>query len=92
MIDFIKFFDAYTLLVTPDKLGCINETLLNLELLKNRNIPHSWCVNHTNGNEEFKTITLPFYKEKFKKIFSLQDNIEELSSELVTNCNSNRDR
>jgi dethiobiotin synthetase len=90
MIDFIKFFDANTLLVTHDRLGSINDTLLSIEALKNRDIPHSWCINHFEDTKDFKKITLPFYQKEFKKIFSIQENLDELAQELITYCNSNR--
>ncbi len=91
IIDFIKHFDAHALLVTHDKLGCINETLLSLEALKSRNISHNWCINHFEDTEDFKTITLPFYQDHFTKIFSLQNSLDALTEQLITNCHSNRD-
>jgi len=91
IIDFIKFFDAHALLVTHDKLGSINETLLSLEALKSRNIAHSWCINHFEDTKDFKTITLPFYQECFVKTFSLQNTLNELTQELITNCHSDKD-
>jgi dethiobiotin synthetase len=91
MVDFIKLFDAHALLVTHDKLGAINETLLSLEALKNRNISHNWCINHFKEREDFKTITLPFYQDHFAKIFSLQNDLDALTEVLITNCNGHRD-
>ncbi len=90
IIDFIKHFDAHALLVTHDKLGCINETLLSLEALKSRNISHNWCINHIKDTKEFEKITLPFYQDCFTTIFSVQDNLDELTQMLITNCNGNR--
>jgi dethiobiotin synthetase len=90
MIDFIKKFDAHALLVTHDKLGCINDTLLSLEAMKNRNISNSWCINHFGDREEFEKITLPFYQKRFEKIYSIQTSFDELADELIANCNSNR--
>jgi len=92
MIDFIDFFNAYALLVTHDRLGSINDTLLSLEALENRSISHSWCINNFKDTEDFKDVTLPFYKEKFGKILSLQNNLEELAKQLIANSNSNRNR
>jgi dethiobiotin synthetase len=83
MIDFIKFFDAYALLVTHDRLGSINDTLLSIEALKNRDIPHLWCINHFEDTKDFKSITLPFYQKEFKKIFSIQENLDELVNSLL---------
>ncbi len=88
MIDFIEFFNSHTLLVTHDKLGSINDTLLSLEALKKRNLPHTWCINRRHCKEDFENITLPFYKSKFERVLMLED-IKTLSLELITKCNSN---
>ena len=65
MIDFIEFLEIdKTLLVTSNALGSINETLLSLEALKQRKLPHIWAVNEYKAKrEEFEKITLPFYKD-----------------------------
>ena len=91
IIDFIKYFNAHALLVTDDKLGCINETLLSLEALKSRNISHNWCINHLESKKEFETVTLPFYQDYFTTIFSVQNNLKQLTEVLITNSNINRD-
>ena len=90
-VDFIDFFNSHTLLVTDDKLGCINDTLLNLEALKSRNISHSWCINHFEDTRDFDNITLPFYQEHFTKIFSVQNTLDKLTEELIAYCNGHRD-
>ncbi len=86
IIDFIDFFDAHAILITHDKLGCINDTLLSLKALQDRDISHSWCINHRQTTDDFKKITLPFYKAKFGRVYSLQDN-NDLKA-LVANCHS----
>lgn len=84
MIDFIKMFDAHTLLVTPNSLGCINDTMLSLEILKQNNLKYTWCINHFNDNKEnFKKVTLPFYKDNFDEVLSLQDDIEKIIKKLL---------
>ncbi len=88
IIDFIDFFDAHTLLVTHDRLGCINDTLLSLKALQDRDISHSWCINHRQKTDDFEKITLPFYKAKFERVYSLQDNSD--LKVLITNCHSHR--
>ena len=65
MIDFVKFLGLdKTLLVTSNALGSINETLLSLEALKQRKLPHIWVVNeYKESRKNFEKITLPFYKK-----------------------------
>ncbi len=89
MIDFIRLFDAKTLLVTSDKLGCINDTLLSLEMLKRYNADFIWCVN-LRDKEDFEIKTLPFYKKYFGKVLYLQEDIKEIVSLLITDSNSDR--
>ncbi len=67
MIDLAKELNAKVLLVTPSKLGCINDTLLSIEALKSRNIDYDWCVNLYKDRNEFQIVTQPFYDSYFKK-------------------------
>ena len=68
MIDFIKDLGASALLVTPSKLGCINQTLLSMEALRNRGIPFWWYVNLYEDRDEYFKITHPFYEAYFKEV------------------------
>jgi dethiobiotin synthetase len=81
MYDFIKFFDAKALLVTHSKLGCINDTLLNLELLKALHVEHEWCIN-MRDEESFEKTTLPYYKDRFGRVLTLQNDLREIASSL----------
>ncbi len=78
MIDFIKYLDIEkTLLITHNSLGCINDTLLNVEFLKSKNINFFWCINqYPQSKEDFLKVTLPFYKDYFEEIYLLEDNLE----------------
>ena len=75
MIDLIEELDTSTLLVTPSKLGCINDTLLSIELLKNKNISFEWCVNLHEDREDFKKVTEPFYNEVFPNWWAIQNTL-----------------
>lgn len=69
MIDLIqKINPTMTYLITPSKLGSINDTLLSIEALKNRNINFEWFINLYKDQDSFETITLPFYKAYFDSI------------------------
>jgi dethiobiotin synthetase len=65
MIDFIELLNIdKTLLVTSNGLGSINDTLLSINLLKQRDIDFIWAVNEfKESRENFEKVTLPFYKE-----------------------------
>ena len=62
MVDLIQKLRSPALLVTPSELGCINHTLLSLEALRRRNIPHLWYVNLYKDKESFFEVTAPFYE------------------------------
>jgi dethiobiotin synthetase len=63
MIDLIKLFNAFALLVVPSKLGSINDTLLSSKALKDNDINYQIMVNLYKDKESFYTITYPFYKD-----------------------------
>lgn len=85
MVDFIKMFDASALLVTHDKLGCINDTLLSLNLLVSKNIKHKWCINIKDNEEDFKKTTLSYYQKKFGNILFLDRDLEKICEKLLSN-------
>jgi dethiobiotin synthetase len=82
MIDLISELKCNTLLVTPSKLGCINDTLLSIEALKNRNIPFEWAVNLFEERDNFKEATQPFYDEVFPNWWSVQEELENFIKKL----------
>jgi len=82
MIDLIQELETTTLLVTPSKLGCINDTLLSIEALTSRNIPFDWTVNLFEDRVEFKEVTQPFYDEVFPEWWRLDEGLEDF-------CNKN---
>jgi len=71
IIDLIKDFQDHfpnqeTILITPSKLGCINDTLLSQNMLKQRNIQYKWYINLYKDKDAFVKTTLPFYEDYFK--------------------------
>ncbi len=70
MIDLIsKFkteFDATTILISPSNLGSINDTILSQKALESYNIQYDWYINIFKDKDTFDSVTLPFYKDKFK--------------------------
>jgi dethiobiotin synthetase len=69
MYDLIKDINpTQTYLIVPSQLGSINETMLNIDFLKNKNIDFKWFINLYKDKNEFNKITLPFYKAYFDKI------------------------
>ncbi len=80
MIDLAKKLGSKVLLVTPSRLGCINDTLLSQEALKSRNIEFDWCVNLFEDREDFEKVTQPFYDEIFPEWWSIGEGIQRFVS------------
>jgi dethiobiotin synthetase len=78
MIDLIKKLNTPALLVTPSHLGCINETMLSLNILQNANIKHNWCINLYKEKQSFHTTTKPFYNAYFKNWQYLDEFVDSL--------------
>ncbi len=76
MIDLAQTLNAPLLLVTPSRLGCINDTLLSIEALKSRNITYEWCVNIYEDKESFDAVTRPYYDRVFKNWWSSNKGID----------------
>lgn len=75
MIDLIALFEAKTLLVGHGRLGCINDILLSLEALKNRNIDPLWCINLTSNDTEFFATSLPYLQGRFGEVLLLPQDL-----------------
>ncbi|MDD3342253.1 MAG: dethiobiotin synthase [Sulfurospirillaceae bacterium] len=84
MYDFIRLFNARTLLVGHSELGCINDILLSLHLLDALGVDdYEWCINFKEDRSNFDKTTLPFFKSLFGRVLSLQDDCEEIIQSLV---------
>lgn len=73
IIDLIKEFRTKVFLITPSKLGSINDTLLSIEALKNRNIDFSFFINLYEDIDSFKKVSKPFLIDHFETLNFLQD-------------------
>ncbi len=76
MIDLAKKLGSKVLLVTPSRLGCINDTLLSQEALKSRNIEFDWCVNLYEDKEDFAEVTKPYYDAVFEDWWIVEDGLK----------------
>lgn len=83
MIDMPNYFNAAALLVSHCRLGCINDTLLSLNALRNKRIPHVWAYNCLPDDNAFETVSLPYYRKIFSKLYSIQNDIDALAHALL---------
>lgn len=70
MLDLAQTLNAPTLLVTPSRLGCINDTLLSIKALRSRDITFEWCVNLYEDRDSFAKVTKPYYDASFDSWWS----------------------
>ena len=82
MIDLAKALQSKVLLVTPSRLGCINDTLLSMEALRSRNMTFDWCVNLYEDAEHFSEVTQPFYDAVFSDWWQVENGIEKFVASL----------
>ena len=80
MIDLIMKLGSKVLLVTPSRLGCINETMLSHEALRSRHIAFDWCVNVFEDEESFPEVTKPFYDEIFPDWWRIDEGLQRFIS------------
>jgi dethiobiotin synthetase len=80
MIDLAKRLKAKVLLVTPSRLGCINDTLLSMEALNARDMAFDWCVNLFEDKESFSEVTQPFYDAVFPEWWSVEAGLKKFIS------------
>ena len=73
VIDLIKEFDCEAILITPSKLGCINDTLLSINALKAKNIDFEFYINLYQDINSFEEVSKPFLLDYFEKLNFLEN-------------------
>jgi len=89
MHDLATHFNAATLLVTHCHLGCINDTLLSLGMLKQLKIPHLWTFNCRQNEDGFIQTSLPYFKSNFDSLYFIGHNTAVLAQALLDKINLN---
>lgn len=73
IIDLIKEFECEAILITPSKLGCINDTLLSINALKAKNIDFEFYINLYHDINSFEKVSKPFLIDYFGELNFLED-------------------
>jgi dethiobiotin synthetase len=68
IIDLIKELECEAILITPSKLGCINDTLLSINALKSKNINFEFYINLYQDIDTFDSVSKPFLIDYFGKL------------------------
>lgn len=83
MIDIPRYFGATTLLVTHCRLGCINDTLLSLDALNAKGLPHRWALNCRTEDVDFDQTSLPYFQHRFEPLYRIDRDIDTLARALL---------
>ena len=78
MIDLIGFFNASVLLVTHCSLGCINDTLLSLQALEQKNINSVLAFNCRDNDENFAKVSEPYFIKKQQEVLKVDKDIDTI--------------
>jgi len=78
MIDLIKYLNATTLLVTHCSLGCINDTLLSSNALRDNEIKHMVAFNCKDGDDSFSVVSEPYFLKTDKEVLKVAYDIDTI--------------
>ena len=78
IIDFIRLYRASALLVTHCSLGCINDTLLNVEMLKSYQIKHLVAFNSRESDSSFSKISEPYFRDNDFEVLKVTQDIDTI--------------
>lgn len=78
VVDLISFFQATPLLVTHCCVGCINDTLLSIQTLKNKGFNPVFVFNCPEGDGNFSTISEPFFLHNKYDVLKVDEEIDTI--------------
>ena len=83
IIDLIKRYDAKALLVSHCRLGCINDTLLSIKALQERNYNFVWTLNCHNTDTSFATVSEPYFQDTYPDFTIFSRDISKIAQTLL---------
>jgi len=78
MIDLISYLDASALLVTHCSLGCINDTILSENALKERGIDYVRAFNCREDDIDFSTVSQPYFLKDGGSVLKVSSEIDTI--------------
>lgn len=78
VVDLISYFNATPLLVTHCALGCINDTLLSIQTLKNKGFNPVFAFNCRENEIDFATISEPFFVNNKYDVLKVNSEIDTI--------------
>ena len=83
IIDLIKRFEAKALLVSHCRLGCINDTILSIKALQEREVDFVWTLNCHKDDESFSTVSEPYFKDQYPDFTVFTKDIAKIADTLL---------
>ncbi len=83
IIDLIKRFEAKALLVSHCRLGCINDTILSIKALQERDIDFIWTLNCHTEDKSFSTVSEPYFKDQYPDFTIFSNDIAKIADTLL---------
>ncbi len=83
IIDLIERFEAKALLVSHCRLGCINDTILSIKALQERDIDFVWTLNCHTDDESFSTVSEPYFRDQYPDFTIFSNDIAEIADTLL---------
>ncbi|MEN8146137.1 MAG: dethiobiotin synthase [Campylobacterota bacterium] len=83
IIDLINRFEAKTLLVSHCRLGCINDTILSMKALQERDIDFVWTLNCHADDDSFHTVSEPYFRDTYPNYTVFNRDIAKIAEELL---------
>ena len=83
IIDLIERYKAKALLVSHCRLGCINDTILSIKALKEREYNFVWTLNCHADDENFKTVSEPYFLDTYPGFTIFDRDIAKIAATLL---------
>ena len=83
IIDLIGRFQAKALLVSHCRLGCINDTILSIKALQERNYNFEWTLNCHDDDHSFATVSEPYFKDVYPDFTIFSRDIATIAQTLL---------
>ena len=83
IIDLIKRFEAKALLVSHCRLGCINDTILSIKALQERDLNFIWTLNCHVDDQSFHQVSEPYFRDNFPDFTIFKDDIGNIAKTLL---------
>ncbi len=84
ILDLITYCNATALLVSHCRLGCINDTLVNMRLLDAHALTYSVALNCKEGElEHFKQVSQPYFDAHCQPYYLLNTDVKALAESLL---------